>query len=72
MAKSDWLTAAAEQIKKFTPKSGFNVVAVDRLEVPGEALYLVAHCDEPEEAEQKRSAHQKKSGDPTYVYPAKK
>jgi hypothetical protein len=67
-----WIVKAGEQIKKFTPKSGFNVVAVDDQELPGEALYLVAHYDDQKEAAQAARAYQAKSGDKTYVYPATK
>lgn len=68
MSDKNWLQAAAEQVKKFTPTKGYNVVAVDRLEKPGEALYLVGHTDDEKEAERMAAAHQKKTGDAAHVY----
>ena len=65
-----WMDAAADQMKQFTPKSGFNVVAVDQMALPGEALYLVDHFDSKDDAEEAAVAYQKKSGDKTYVYGA--
>lgn len=66
-----WIQQAQEQIEKLTPKKGFNVVAVDSHESPGEALYLVDHCNDAKKAEKLRTAHEKKSGNKTYVYPAR-
>jgi hypothetical protein len=70
MADKTWLDKAADQIAQFTPKTGYNVVAVDRMEKPGEALYLVEHYDDAVAAEKARAAHEKKSGNPSYVYGA--
>jgi hypothetical protein len=67
-----WIDLAAAQIKKLTPKTGFNVVAVDSYENPGEALYFVDHFDNAEEAEKARATYQKKHKDVAYVYPARK
>lgn len=70
MAGKTWIDKASDQIAKFTPKSGYNVVAVDQSERPGEALYLVGHEEDKAAAERLRAAHQKKSGNTTYVYVA--
>lgn len=70
MAEKNWLEKATEQIAKFTPKTGFNIVGVDRMERPGEALYLVDHASDSGTAEKLRVAHEKKSGNKTYVYAA--
>ncbi len=40
-----------DRIKEMTPKTGFNVVGVDKFEQPGDELYLVKHCKTKEEAE---------------------
>lgn len=37
--------------RALTPETGFNVVGVDRFELPGEAAYLVSHHDTRAEAE---------------------
>lgn len=66
-----WIEKAQKQIAKLTPKTGFNVVAVDSYEKPGRALYLVDHFDDEKEAEKARAAHEKKSGDKAYVYAAR-
>jgi hypothetical protein len=67
-----WVKMAAEQIEKFTPKpgGGFNVVAVDAYEMPGEALYLVGNYKTEEEANKMARDHARKSGDKAYVYAA--
>jgi predicted RNA-binding protein YlxR (DUF448 family) len=63
-----WLELAQQEIKRLTPARGFNVVAVDAYEMPGEGLYLVKHCETEEEAKKVAVAHEKKSKDKTYVY----
>ena len=70
-AAGSWLERSAAEVKKFTPASGYNVVGVDRMEKPGEALYLVLHTEDPDEAERVATAHAKKSGNKTHVYKAK-
>jgi hypothetical protein len=71
MTKS-WIDAATAQVKELTPKTGFNVVAVDASEKPGDALYLVGHFDDAAAAEKARAAHQAKSKNIAYVYPSAK
>lgn len=68
MPNKSWVKTAQEQRKKFTPKKGFNVVAVDDYEMPGEGLYLVAHFDTREEAEKAAKEHTKKRGETAFVY----
>jgi len=65
-----WIDAAFAQIKALTPERGFNVVAVDRQEPPGEGLYLVSHWDNADDAERARRDHCAETGDPAYVYAA--
>lgn len=71
MADKNWIQKAADQVAEFTPKEGYNVVAVDTMERPGEGLYLVDHANDPAAAERIRAAHERKSGNKSYVYPAK-
>lgn len=71
MASKNWIEKASAQIAEMTPKTGFNVVAVDRMERPGEALYLIDHFTDEGKAEAARAAHEAKSGDKTYVYSSK-
>jgi hypothetical protein len=66
----NWLEKALDAKEKMTPDTGFNVVAVDRMERPGEALYLVSHHSDAAAAEKARAAHEKTSGNKTYVYAA--
>jgi hypothetical protein len=66
-----WIDEAFAQVDQLTPATGFNVVAVDSMELPGEGLYLVSHHATQEEAEAARAAHQAASGDKTYVYAAR-
>ena len=68
MADKNWVEKATAQIAEMTPRTGFNVVAVDRMERPGEALYLVNHFTDEGKAEAARAAHEAKSGDKSYVY----
>ena len=58
-----------EDMKRHTPKTGFNVVAVDDFEPAGEQIYLVAHRDTREEAEQALKDFQAKNKtDKAYIY----
>lgn len=68
MGADTWVDKAKKQISELTPKAGFNVVAVDGYEKPGEALYLVGHFTDRSAAEKARAAHEKKTKDLTYVY----
>ena len=36
--------------EEMTPKTGFNVVGIDKFEMPGDELYLIKHVDTKEEA----------------------
>lgn len=55
--------------KRLTPKSGFNVVAVDTFEPAGDELYLVSHHATRAKAEAKRAAYAKEHPmEPVYVY----
>lgn len=70
MADKSWLEKSAEAIARFMPKAGegFNVVAVDAYEEPGEGLYLVGNFDTEAEADEAAQAHTERSGDKAYVY----
>lgn len=61
-----------ENVKRLTPKTGFNVVAVDTFESdPSCELYLVAHCATLTEAEAIASDRRAAIPiEPVYVYPA--
>ena len=45
--------AIIEEIRRFTPTHGFNVVAVDAYALPGERLTLVSHYPTREGAERR-------------------
>ncbi len=70
MSKS-WITDATNQVRALTPTTGFNVVAVDSHEKPGQALYLVGHFTTKEEAEEARVKHEKSSRNISYIYAAR-
>lgn len=71
MSEKSWVEKGLAQVAEFTPKAGFNVVAVDNYDAPGEAMYLVSHHTDKADAEKARAAHEKKSKDKSFVYPAK-
>ena len=66
----NWLENARTSIARFTPNEGegYNVVAVDGFELPGEGLYLVGTYATRAEAEVAAAAHHANSGDKAYVY----
>jgi hypothetical protein len=70
MADKSWVERSSEAIERFMPKAGegFNVVAVDAYEEPGDELYLVGNFESEAEAEEAAAAHTKRSGDKAYVY----
>lgn len=51
MTDKTWLENALAEIEDLTPKTGYNVVGVDRMGKPGEALYFVAHYENKAQAE---------------------
>ncbi len=71
MSEKTWIEKGLEQIAEFTPKTGFNVVAIDHYEAPGDAMYLVSHHKDKGEADKARAAHEKKTKDRSFVYGAK-
>lgn len=66
----DWLENARTSIARYMPNEGdgYNVVAVDGFEMPGEGLYLVGTYATREEAQVAAEAHHAKCGDKAYVY----
>lgn len=55
--------------KALTPKKGFNVVAVDTFEEPGDELYLVSnHATEAEANEACSARKRSHPHEPCYVY----
>lgn len=63
------LETVAKQVEEMTPKTGFNVVGVDRFEPVGEALYFVSHHDTRAAAEAVVSTmSQANREDSFYVY----
>ena len=66
----DWLESARTSIVRFMPRAGegFNVVAVDSFELPGEGLYLVGDSPSRAEATAAARAHEASSGDRAHVY----
>lgn len=69
---SHWIDAAIEEMEAMTPKTGFNVVGVDRFAPPGEALYLIKHTEDKAEADRIAAEHRTRSGNQAHVYEAKK
>lgn len=57
-----------EDMAAHVPESGYNVVAVDDYEVPGEQLFLVSHHEVKAEAEEAAKRFGRQSGLDTYVY----
>lgn len=55
-----------DEIKKFTPETGFNLCSIDNFELAGEQLALIGHFDTREEAEKEQSKYDK---DKTVIYP---
>lgn len=70
MADKSWVEKSSEAIERLMPKTGegFNVVAVDAYEEPGDELYLVGNFETEAEAKEAAEAHTKRSGDKAYVY----
>ena len=59
------------RVKEMTPKTGFNVVGVDKFETPGEELYLVGHFALRSDAEKALLQKKKESpGDDYHIYAA--
>ena len=54
-----------DEVKKYTPKKGFNVVTFDEFGRPGEMLELITHADTKEEAEKIK---QTLKGETVYIY----
>ncbi len=46
-----------DEIARFSPKTGFNVVGEDDFELPGERLFLLGHFATKEEAEAAAQEH---------------
>lgn len=65
-----WLDKALEEMETMVPDKGFNVVGVDKFALAGEALYLVLHTEDREEAEKTAKEHAKRSGNACHVYEA--
>lgn len=65
----DWLESARTSIVRFMAREGegFNVVAVDSFELPGEGLYLVGNYPSRAEATAAARAYEA-SGDRAHVY----
>ncbi|WP_224999931.1 hypothetical protein [Cesiribacter sp. SM1] len=59
-----------EQKQKYVPKTGYNVVGVDRYEIPGsdDALFLIAHTHSLQEAEHIRAQYNGNEGITAYIY----
>jgi len=58
----------AEKLRKsLIPKTGFNVVAIDDHELPWEALYLVGHFENKNDAK-KAQVEKLKKGIKSYIY----
>lgn len=55
----------SDEIKKFTPDKGFNLVGIDDFGMPGESLYLIEHFDTKDDA----IVAQKKMNIKTAIYP---
>lgn len=63
------LEAMQRDKEKWIPKSGYNVVGVDEMEVPGEQLFLVGTYVTREEANRALEAFQKRNpGHTAHVY----
>ena len=55
--------------RKLIPTTGFNVVAVDDFELPGEELYLVGHYATRKEAEAElKRFRERNTTDVAYIY----
>lgn len=63
-----WMDKALAEMKAMVPKTGFNVVGVDRMAPAGEALYLVGSTKDKEEAVKMAAAHTKETGNVAHVY----
>ncbi|MBI1828722.1 MAG: hypothetical protein HY222_01625 [Thaumarchaeota archaeon] len=48
-----------DEIKEFTPETGFNLVGIDCFEFPGEKIYLIGHFDTREEAKKEQAKYDK-------------
>lgn len=69
-----WMDKALAQVAELTPEIGYNVVAVDAFAFAGDddALYLVGHYRDEDDAYKARAEHEAETGDKTYVYGPKK
>lgn len=59
-----------EQKKRYVPQTGYNVVWVDRYEIPGSdgALFLIAHTERLEEAQRIQAGYGGGEGVSVYIY----
>ena len=59
-----------EQKKRYVPQTGYNVVGVDRYEIPGseDALFLIAHTESLEEAQRIQASYGGGEGVSVYIY----
>ena len=59
-----------EQKKKYTPQKGYNVVGIDRYEIPGsdDAIFLIAHTETLEEAERIKAQYGGSDSTAVYIY----
>ncbi len=52
-----------DEVERFTPKEGYNVVGEDDFEMPGERLHLLGHFKTREEAEASKKRHEEEMAD---------